>query len=213
MKSNVLLVALSGAVLAACGAGGGSASDPTTLGLTSTNYVTVTQTPTTLATTTLPLGTPNPGTVHPEEGSYVVASGDLPSTIARNFKVKFVDLLNINGWTLVGSGNSAQVPEFPGVGTTIRIPPGWTEPGTAADTSGTTATGTTPSTGTTTTVAGGQSTCAPGEYTILAGDFEGKVAKKLDTTVDALRAANAATPNYKSFFPGLKIKTPPKANC
>jgi LysM repeat protein len=215
-----LLVALSAAVLAACGAASGSASDPTTLGLTSTNYVTVTQTPTTLTTTTLAGASDAAGTLHAEEGSYVIASGDLPSTIARNFKVKFVDLLNINGWTTVGSGNATQVPEFPGVGTAIKIPPGWTTPGTAADTSGTatdtsgtTATGTTPSTDTTTTIAGGVSTCAAGEYTIVAGDYLGKVAKKLDTTVDALNAANTTTQGYKSFFPGLKIKTPPKANC
>jgi LysM repeat protein len=213
MKSNVLLVALSAAVLAACGAASGSASDPTTLGLTSTNYVTVTQTPTTLTPSTIAGAADAPGTLHPEETTYVIASGDLPSTIARNFKVKFVDLLNINGWTLVGSGNSAQVPEFPGVGTAIKIPPGWTTPGAATDTSGTTATGTTPSTDTTTTIAGGVSTCAAGEYTIVAGDFPAKVAKALDTTVDALNAANAATKGYKSFQVGIKIKTPPKTNC
>lgn len=212
MKSNVVLVALSAAVLASCGAANGSSASPTSLGLTSTNYVTVTQTPTTLTSTTLVAGTGIPGTVHTEEGSYVIVAGDLPSTIARTYKVKFADLLAINGWTLVGSGNTAQVPEFPAVGATIKIPPGWTEPGTAPDTSANTSTGTTPSEPTT-TIAGGQSTCAPGEYTIVAGDFEGKVAKSLDTTVDALRAANTATKGYKSFQVGLKIKTPPKANC
>ena len=208
MKSNVLLVALSVAVLASCGAANGSAPDPTTLDLTSTNYVTVTQTPTTLVATTL-LGQPaNPGTVHPEQGSYVSANGDLPSTIARKFKVKFTDLMSINSWTLVGN----QVPEFPAVGATIIIPPGWTEPGAAiatTDTSG----ATTPPNETTTTIAGNQSTCASGEYTIVAGDYLGKVAKKLNTTVDALNAANTSTAGYASFYPGLKIKTPPKASC
>ncbi|HZX56608.1 MAG TPA: hypothetical protein VFE86_18105, partial [Ilumatobacteraceae bacterium] len=72
MKSKVVFVALSAALLAACGAANGSAPDQTTLDLTSTNYVTVTQTPTTIATTTLPGG--NPGAVHPEEGTYVVAN-------------------------------------------------------------------------------------------------------------------------------------------
>jgi LysM repeat protein len=206
MKSNVLLVALSAAVLASCAAANGSSPDPTTLDLTSTNYVTVTQTPTTLVATTLPGQSPNPGLVHPEQGSYVIANGDLPSTIAHKFKVKFTDLMSINGWTLVGQ----QVPEFPAVGATIILPPGWTEPGAATtDTSA----GTTPSGETTTTVAGGQSTCAPGEYTIVAGDYLGKVAKKLDTTVDALNAANVNTAGYASFYVGLKIKTPPKASC
>ena len=85
---------------------------------------------------------------------------------------------------------------------------------TATATSTAAATGSTTPTATTTTIAGGQSACAPGEYTILAEDTSRvKVAKKLDTTVDALDAANASTNGYKSFFPGLKIKTPPKANC
>jgi LysM repeat protein len=216
MKSKVVVVALSAAVLAACGAANGSSPDQTTLDLTSTNYVTVTQTPTTLATTTLPGG--NPGAVHPEEGTYVIANGDFPSVIANRYKVKFLDLLAINGWTLVGSGSSAQVPEFPAVGTTIKIPPGWTEPGAAAPETSTapgtgTGTGDTTPNETTTTIAGGQSTCAPGEYTVVEGDYLGKVAKKLDTTVDALNAANAGTPGYSAFFPGLKIKTPPKTNC
>jgi LysM repeat protein len=206
MKSKVLLVALSAAFLASCSNSGGSSAQ-TTLGLTATNYVTVTQTPTTVTTTTQP-GVSNPGKVHPEEGSYVIAAGDYPSTIAKKFKVVFADLLAINGWTLVGQ----QVPEFPTPGTTIRIPPNWTEPGTATDTTG--GGGSTPPTNTTTTLAGGGSTCAPGEYTILAEDTSrSKVAKKLDTTVDALDAANVNTPGYSSFYPGLKIKTPPKANC
>ncbi|MGZ4701483.1 MAG: LysM peptidoglycan-binding domain-containing protein [Ilumatobacteraceae bacterium] len=206
MKSNVVLVALSAAVLASCGTGGAS-SGPTTLALTPTNYVTVLPTPTTTTTTTLPGQAGNPGQVHPEEGSYVIASGDLPSTIARKFKVKFADLMSINSWPLVGQ----QVPECPAIGTTIRLPPGWTEPGAPADTSGG---GTTPPTGTTTTLAGGKSTCAPGEYTILPEDTtRKKVADKLNTTVAELDAANAATKGYSSFYPGLKIKTPPKANC
>jgi len=206
MKSNVLLVALSAAVLASCGAANG-ASPNTVLELTPTNYVTVTQTPTTLPTTTVAGGTGNPGTVHPEEGTYIIATGDYPANIAVKYKVKLDDLIAINGWTLV----NGQVPEFNNLapGATIKIPPGWTEPGTVD----TTATGTTPSGETTTTVAGNQSTCAPGEYTIVAGDYLGKVATKLDTTVDALNAANVNTVGYASFYVGLKIKTPPKANC
>ena len=208
MKSNVLLVALSAAVLASCGAATGSSPDQTVLGLTSTNYVTVTQTPTTLTSTTLVAGTGTPGTVHPEEGSYVIAAGDYPANIAKTYKVAFTDLLAINGWTLAGN----QVPEFPAVGATIKIPPGWTEPGTAPDTAGTTASGTTPS-APTTTIKGGQSTCAPGEYTIVAGDYPGKVAKALNTTVAELDAANVGTKGYSSFQVGVKIKTPPKATC
>ena len=211
MKSNVLLVALSAAVLASCGAANGASPNQTVLELTPTNYVTVTQTPTTLTATSVPGGTGAPGTVHPEQGSYVIVAGDYPATIAKKYKVKLNDLIAINGWTIVNN----QVPEFNSLapGATIKIPPNWTEPGTAATTATTTATGTTPSTATTTTIAGGQSTCAPGEYTIVTGDFLGKVANKLNTTVDALNAANTTTKGYASFYPGLKIKTPPKATC
>jgi LysM repeat protein len=212
MKSKVLLVSFAALVLAACGAANGASPDGTVLGLTSTNYVTVTQTPTTLLPTTIAGAAGNPGAVHPEEGTYVIVAGDFPSTIANKFKVTLNDLIAINGWTLA----NGQVPEFNSLaaGATIKLPPNWTEPGTATtDTSGDTPTGTTPSEPTT-TVAGGQSACAPGEYTILAEDTSRvKVAKKLDTTVEALDAANVNTKGYSGFFPGLKIKTPPKADC
>ena len=153
MRFNPVFVTVVAVGLAACGSADGSGSDSTVLGLTSTNYVTVTQTPTTLTPTTLAGAVGTPGLVHPEEGSYVIATGDFPSTIANKFKVVFADLLAINGWTLVGD----QVPEYPAVGATIKIPPGWTEPGTVTD-SGATTTGTTPSGEATTTIAGGQST-------------------------------------------------------
>ena len=119
MKSKVLLVSLAAAVLAACGAANGAAPDQTALGLTSTNYVTVTQTPTTLTPTTLAGG--NAGAVHPEEGTYIIIAGDFPSTIANKFKVTLNDLIAINGWTLA----NGQVPEFNSLaaGATIKLPP------------------------------------------------------------------------------------------
>lgn len=46
------------------------------------------------------------------------------------------------------------------------------------------------------------------EYTIQSDDYEGKVANRFGITVDELRAANVATPNYSMFYPGLKIKIP-----
>jgi hypothetical protein len=82
-------------------------------------------TPTTIGISSDPLA--GSGSVHPEEGSYVVAPGDFPSTIAAKFKVAFQDLLALNRWTIVDN----RVPEFPPAGTTIRIPPGWTAPYTA----------------------------------------------------------------------------------
>jgi LysM repeat protein len=85
----------------------------------------------------LPVGISDATLVHPEEGTYVIVAGDFPANIAQKFKVRFGDLMGINGWTLVGN----VVPEFPPVGTTIRIPPGWTAPaGSVATTTAITAT-------------------------------------------------------------------------
>ena len=110
--------------------GGTVAPDGSVVAVATLSTVPTGLTPTTISG---PLVTPDPGRVHPEEGWYVVQPGDFPSTIAHNFKVRFEDLLAINGWTLVGN----QIPEFPPAGTTIKIPPYWTEPGA---TSGTTTT-------------------------------------------------------------------------
>ena len=102
--------------------GGTVAPDGSVVAVATLSTVPTGLTPTTISG---PLVTPDPGRVHPEAGSYVVQPGDFPSTIAHNFKVRFEDLLAINGWTLVGN----QIPEFPPAGTTIKIPPYWTEPG------------------------------------------------------------------------------------
>ena len=211
MKSNVLLVALSAAVLASCGAANGASPNQTVLDLTPTNYVTVTQTPTTLtadhACPAVP-ATPAPCTRRRAPTSSPPAT--TRRRIASKYKVKFDDLLAINGWTLVGrSGARVQS----GARRDDQDPTGL-DRARHRRRHRPASTGTTPPTETTTTIAGGQSTCAPGEYTIVAeDDYPAKVAKKLDTTVDALNAANVNTPGYSSFYPGLKIKTPPKANC
>ena len=216
MRSKALLVSGAAALLASCGGAGSSGAGQTSLPLNSTNYVTITQTPTTSTTTTLVGQTLPAGVTNPLETTYVVATGDYPSTIAKRFKVPFEDFLAINGWTLVGD----QVPGFPAPGATIKIPPGWTTPGEAAVSTETTpSNGTTPASDSTvadasqTTVATDGSTCPAGEYTIKAGDTPGGVAKALDTTVEALAAANTNTKGYKGFVVGIKIKTPPKADC
>jgi LysM repeat protein len=71
----------------------------------------------------------------------------------------------------------------------------------------------TPST-TTTTLAPGQTT-VPGQtttdvtdYTVQKGDVPFNVARKFSITLDALNQANAGTPGYSAFYPGLKIKIP-----
>jgi LysM repeat protein len=224
MKSNVLFVAVSAALLASCGGSSGKATgDTTAFKLTATNYVV---TPTVPPSSTLPAGVtaaPVDPAVNPNATTYVVVKGDLPSTIAKKFKVPFQDLMNANGWTLDAK---SQVPGF-AVGQTIQIPAGSQVGGTAStptvapapgDTGSATNTSVASSTGdttapkpTATTVAGA---CAPGEYVVLKEDTSRtKVAKKLGTTVAELDAANKDTKGYSSFYPGLKIKTPPKKGC
>ena len=69
---------------------------------------------------------------------------------------------------------------------------------------------TTPSTlaAVTTVPAEGQISTVAQDYTIVAGDVPVNVAKRFGVTLDALNMANAATPNYASFYVGLVIKIP-----
>lgn len=137
---------------------------------------------------------------------YVVQSGDYPYKLVEQFGITLEDLVAYNEW---GSEK-----EFPGPGTTIKIPPGG-KAATAASTDTGAAAG---------DAAGGASTtaapipdagdnCAPGSYTIVEGDYLGKVAKKFDVTVDALNAANSGTSGYGAFYVGLEIVIPAKADC
>ncbi len=224
MKSNVLLVAVSAALLASCGGSTGKATgDTTAFKLTATNYVV---TPTVPPSTTLPPGVtaaPAGEVVNPNETTYTVVAGDLPSTIAKKFHVPFKDLMNANGWTLDAKN---QVPGF-AIGMTVKIPAGSKVGDTATtptvapapgDTGSATNTSVAASAGDTTapktTATTVPSTCkAGGEYVIVAGDYPTKVAKKLGTTVAALDSVNANTKGYKGFVVGVKIKTPAKTGC
>ena len=112
-------VALLGAVavlgLTACGGGDDDAS-ATTVNIEPSSYVV--KEPAT--TTTVPeVVEPDAEGRSPVEQAYVVASNnDVPYNIARMFDVDLEELRKYNGWeetTFVG---------FPGVGGTVRIPPG-----------------------------------------------------------------------------------------
>lgn len=232
MRSRVLVAGLALAAsvaLGACGSGSsGNSTGSTIAPLGPTNFVTIPTVPAT-TTTTLP---PVAGEALAGETTYVIQTGDYPSTIAQKFKVSFQDLLTLNGWNLVGQ----QVTNFPAVGTEIKIPAGATQPGastgtttapasgatttTAAAGSGATTTTTKSSTKATTTTAAAGSTptnsagpCVEGTYTIQKGDIPINVAKNFDLTVDQLNAANANTKGYKAFPVGLKIIIPKGSNC
>lgn len=68
---------------------------------------------------------PAPGSILTSEAEYVIREGDYPATVASMWGVAFEDLAALNGWTLTDDGI---VPEWPGVGATIRIPAGATVP-------------------------------------------------------------------------------------
>jgi len=55
--------------------------------------------------------------------------------------------------------------------------------------------------------------CSQGTYTLVDGDYPGKVASKFDVTVDALNAANVNTPGYSAFYVTLEIAIPAKSDC
>jgi LysM repeat protein len=184
-------------VLASCG-GADDAASQSTLDLSASATAFVTRPP---ATTSPPTSEPEAGSVVTTEQEYIVQAGDYPYKIVEQFGVTLDDLVAYNEW---GSAN-----EFPGPGTPIKIPPGGRAPGAAAAPDETETANAQPAV----TIPDAGDNCPEGEYTIAEGDFEGKVAGNFDVTVEALRAANGATPGYSSFYPGLVIVIPAKADC
>jgi hypothetical protein len=140
---------------------------------------------------------------------YVVQAGDYPLLITERFNVTLEDLIAVNEW---GSVN-----EFPGPGTTILIPPGGAAVAVVSNEDGDTAAVVAPGDGSGTTVVtipDAGDNCGEGSYTIEEGDTSRtKVADKFDVTVEALDAANANTPGYSAFYPGLEIVIPAKDDC
>ncbi len=207
-----LVVAATSLGLVSCGTDEAT-TNTTTVRVGATNYVTIAPAPSTnVPVTTAPDA---PGSILQFQTEYVILEGDYPSTVANKWKVKFEDLMTLNGWTLQDNGI---VPEWPGVGQTILIPAGATVPGVPPDPGiptttiacapvapTTAAPETTVATTTATTEAPGS---ACGTYTVEEGYYPGLVATKLDTTVGKLNSANSATKGYSSFYVGLVINVP-----
>jgi LysM repeat protein len=198
----VVVPVMAGAfLLASCGAADDAATQ-STIDLSAASTAFVVRPP----ATTVPVtdtSAPEAGAVVATEQEYVVQPGDTPIGVANMFNVPVADLIAYNEW-----GPN----EFAYPGDTIKIPPGGTAPeatvtddaAAATDAAAPAPTGTIPDAG---------DNCDQGDYTIAEGDYEGKVATNFDVTVEALRAANASTPNYSSFYPGLVIVIPAKADC
>ena len=143
---------------------------------------------------------------------YTVQAGDYPFLLVERFDITLEDLVAVNDW--------ASADQFPGPGAVILIPPGarsvtsdsgdsegdaaGEEAAPAADADE----------GAVETIPDAGDNCAPGSYTIEAGDTTRiGVAEKFDVTVEALDAANAGTSGYGAFFPGLEIVIPAKDDC
>ena len=216
MASIVTAAALSSFGLAACGQPSAErpANDSEVI---PTDFKTFPPPTTTIPpTTTTP---PEPGSVLLTEATYEVQDGDYPFVVADRFGVDFDEMVALNGWTVV----DGSVPEWPKPGTTIRIPAGATVPdgpavlvpvGTVAlDPSAATTPGTgNPTPGTdnsaTGTSAAVNNGVGCGTYTVVEGDYLGRVATKLSTTVEKLNAANKNTDGYGAFYIGLVINVP-----
>jgi len=192
-------------VLASCG-GDDTGATQSTINLDSSSTAFVVKTP---ATTEPPVGTATVEGVVEGTQDYEVQAGDYPFLLVERFGVTLDDLLAVNEW--------ASVNEFAGPGTIILIPPGGKSVAEVAasassDTADDAATET-ESTDPAVTIPDAGDNCPAGSYTIVAGDYIGKVAGNFDVTVEALNAANASTSGYSSFYPGLVIVIPAKTDC
>ncbi len=193
-------------LLGACGGSSDDGAAESTIALSQESTAFVVRPPVT--TVAAPADTVlEDGEVSTAAQDYTVQSGDYPLKVANQFGVTVDELVAFNEW--------GSVAEFPYPGEVIKIPPGATAAGAtttvAAAPAGeaTAATTTQPAV----TIPDAGDNCGEGEYTIVVGDYEGKVAAAFDVTVDALRAANASTNGYTAFYPGLVIVIPGKADC
>jgi LysM repeat protein len=204
--------ALIGAViLSSCG-GTESAATRSTLDLSAASTAFVVRPPATTEPPTDSAAVGDPEAIVEGIQEYTVQSGDAPYVLVTRFGVSLEDLLGVNEWT--------DPNQFPFPGTVILIPPG----AKSVDAVGAAATATATDTGDTGTETDAATTpgatipdagdnCSQGTYTLVDGDYPGKVASKFDVTVDALAAANSGTSGYGAFYVGLEIVIPAKADC
>jgi LysM repeat protein len=192
-------------VLSSCGSGESGATQ-STIDLSAASTAFVVRPP---ATTEPPVDTTgDPEAVVEGTQDYTVQAGDYPYLLVERFAITLEDLIAVNEW--------ASANDFPGPGTVILIPPGAKSVdavAAAATESATEPTSDTETEGSVATIPDAGDNCSQGTYTIVEGDYLGKVASKFDVTVDALNAANASTPGYSSFYVGLEIVIPAKSDC
>lgn len=191
-------------VLSSCGSGEGGATE-STIDLSAASTAFVVRPPATTEPPADSVAEGDPAAVVEGTQEYTVQSGDAPYVLVERFGITLDDLLAVNEWT--------DPSQFPFPGTVILIPPGATSVGAATEPAADTATEPAAESTPTETIPDAGDNCAPGSYTIVEGDYIGKVASKFDVTVDALNAANANTSGYSSFYVGLEIVIPAKSDC
>ena len=198
--------ALIGAVvLSSCG-GSESGATQSTIDLSAASTAFVVRPPATTEPPADTLAAGDPDAIVEGTQEYTVQSGDAPYVLVTRFGVTLEDLLGVNEWT--------DPSQFPFPGTVILIPPGGKS---VTAVTATTDSGTDTATDTeatpTETIPDAGDNCSQGTYTLVDGDYPGKVASKFDVTVDALNAANVNTSGYSAFYVGLEIAIPAKADC
>jgi LysM repeat protein len=158
---------------------------PTVAPIQPTSYVVkelVTTTTTTLPpTTTTVLGQ----LMEPIE--YIIVSGDNPSRVAERFSISIQQLAEANATNPVYTNFL--------LGGTLIIPPGAVLPEAVA---------TAVATGGVTTGAN----CTFEQHEVVAGDNPTVVARKYETSIEALARANATNPVYSSFLIGGSLIIP-----
>ena len=195
----VLVVAL-----ASCG-GDDDASAGSLVEIKPSSYVT---TPSTVSAPTTAPGAPaaQPGDTSPQEQSYEVQQGDGLYQIARKFGIEAEAIATYNQWA-----DGIEHSIF--AGDTIRIPPGAEVPSAEENTETTEEGSGDSGDQATETTEEGAELCPDGErqghYTIQDTDTTRVgVANRLNVTVQQLDDANANTPGYSGFYPGLEILVP-----
>lgn len=185
-------------VLAGCGADSGTAS--TTLASLSpaTDFRTIPTTSTTLSAAVATNADGSPATSAATD-VYTVKAGDYPLKVAQLFGCP---------WEKIAGYNDLAPDKFPFPGQTLQIPFDCTPAGQPAESTAPPASSQTP-TATSSSAPPTTSKDGAGSYTIVAGDTVYGIAKKFNTTADALAKINGWSDGIKHpLYPGDKIKVP-----
>lgn len=199
--------------LTACGDDDGSVTGPTTVTIKPNSYATV---PAVGGSTTVAEGA-TPGTAGedgrvPGTQQYTIRSGDFLASIANKLGIEdYNDICEVNRWEECPPSNFY-------AGDVITIPPGAFDVATIdedepedSESDDDDATDTTEEE-TSTGGGGSGERCPDGSerntYEIQDGDYPGRVASRLDLTVDQLQTANAGNPAWNSFIVGTEIWLP-----